>query len=343
MGIRANNRPRLNPGPFQNTHGTDENAIRNIRIANHAVGANPAIAPNACVTENLYERLDGRIGADLNFTINHTGLRRQNCDPFRHKLPAFGQTQALINIYQFGSHVAAQNLVGIVCLNRDHALFRLTQNGRHIREIKLSVRVIRAELVDMREQCFNRKSIKTGVDLANFLLFGRSRFLLYDRLHIIAFRALANYTPIAGRISDYGGQNGHRGFFAGMKIAQLRDRFGRNQRRVAGEDNNLIVVRESVARHHECVPSAALWSLQHEIDSSMGNGLAHTLGFVADDGVDILGRDHFRRGSDNVRKQRFAANFVQHFRMFRFQPRAFTRSHDGDRHPLRALTPALRM
>jgi len=128
-----------------------------------------------------------------------------------------------------------------------------------------------------------------------------------------------------------------------MKIAQLRDRFGRNQRRVAGEDNNLIVVRESVARHHECVPSAALWSLQHEIDSSMGNGLAHTLGFVADDGVDILGRDHFRRGSDNVRKQRFAANFVQHFRMFRFQPRAFTRSHDGDRHPLRALTPALRM
>src|SRR5438034_3110609 len=139
MGIRANNRPRLNPGPFQNTHGTDENAIRNIRIANHAVGANPAIAPNACVTENLYERLDGRIGADLNFTINHTGLSRQNCDPFRHKLPAFGQTQALINIYQFGSHVAAQNLVGIVCLNRDHALFRLTQNGRHIREIKLSV------------------------------------------------------------------------------------------------------------------------------------------------------------------------------------------------------------
>src|SRR5207249_9937242 len=85
------------------------------------------------------------------------------------------------------------------------------------------------------------------------------------------------------------------------------------------------------------------WSLQHEIDSSMGNGLAHTLGFVADDGVDILGRDHFRRGSDNVRKERFAANFVQHFRMFRFQPRAFTRSHDGDRHPLRALTPALRM
>ena len=203
--------------------------------------------------------------------------------------------------------------------------------------------VIGAELVDIREERLDCESIKAGVDFANFLLFGRSGFLLYDRLHIIAFRALANYTPIAGRISDYGGQNGHRGFFAGMKIAQLRDRFGRNQRRVAGEDNNLIVVRESVARHHECVPSAALRSLQHEIDSSMGNGLAHTLGFVADDGVDILGRDHFRRGSDNVRKQRFAANFVQHFRMFRFQPRAFTRSHDGDRHPLRALTPALRM
>ena len=90
-----------------------------------------------------------------------------------------------------------------------------------------------------------------------------------------------------------------------------------------------------------CSSDLALWSLQHEIDSSMGNGLAHTLGFVADDGVDMLGRNHFGRGSANVRKQRLAANFVQDFRMLRFQPRAFAGSHDCYRQSLRAPTPSL--
>src|SRR5207244_8116155 len=106
-------------------------AIGNLTIANHAVGANPAIAPNARSTENLYERLDGGIRADLNVTVNHTGLRRKNCDPFRHKLLAFGQTQALIDIDQFGSRVAAQNLEGFICLNRHHTLLRFHQNASH--------------------------------------------------------------------------------------------------------------------------------------------------------------------------------------------------------------------
>src|SRR2546428_6263843 len=41
--IRAYNRPRLDRSPLQNTRSSDENAIANLTIANHAVGATPAM------------------------------------------------------------------------------------------------------------------------------------------------------------------------------------------------------------------------------------------------------------------------------------------------------------
>src|SRR5207249_1744000 len=158
------------------------------------------------------------------------------------------------------------------------------------------------------------------------LMVARDALAHYDQVIVLSGDAPLITPETITKLRDF-----HSSKKAAMTIltSVIRDPtgYGRVIRKSSkGDDVQAIVVRQSVARHHECVPSAALWSLQHEIDSSMGNGLAHTLGFVADDGVDILGRDHFRRGSDNVRKQRFAANFVQHFRMFRFQPRAFTRS-----------------
>src|SRR6185369_16024294 len=116
-----------------------------------------------------------------------------------------------------------------------------------------------------------------------------------------------------------------------MIIAQSFDNLWTDQRRVTGENKNVIVFRESVAAAHDGVPGTALLFLQDELSARVTHGLAHTIGFVADDGIDVLGWNHFRGGFDHVAKKRLAAYFVQDFGILRLQPRTFSGGHDGDR------------
>ena len=71
--------------------------------------------------------------------------------------------------------------------------------------------------------------------------------------------------------------------------------------------------------------------LQHESDTGSGHGAANPVGFISDDGEHIARRNHFSRGCDYVRQKRLAADFMQNFRMFGLQPRAFAGCQDGDR------------
>ena len=59
-------------------------------------------------------------------------------------------------------------------------------------------------------------------------------------------------------------------------------------------------------------------------------GHANCVGFVPDDGEDILRRHDFGSRRDHVGQQRLAANLVQHFGSARLQPRAFTGGKDGN-------------
>ena len=61
-----------------------------------------------------------------------------------------------------------------------------------------------------------------------------------------------------------------------------------------GEDNHVVILRESFARHHEGVPGASLLGLQHEVDAGVLHGRAHPLRLVADDRVNVLARDTIR-------------------------------------------------
>ena len=117
-----------------------------------------------------------------------------------------------------------------------------------------------------------------------------------------------------------------------MEVEQGSDGLGRDLRGVAGENDDMVVGGERRLRDHQSVASAALLSLQDEIDAGVGDGGPDTVGFVTDDGEDVVWRDDTRGGRNNVSEQWLAADFMQHFGKLRLEPRAFTGGHDGDGH-----------
>ena len=104
---------------------------------------------------------------------------------------------------------------------------------------------------------------------------------------------------------------------------------------VAVKHNHLVVGRQGIARNHQGVAGAFLRFLLDKFHAGVSDGLAHSVGLMTDDGVDIVRRDDLGRGGNHMRQQRLAADFVEHLGMFRFQPRALARSHDGDGEPRR--------
>ncbi len=75
---------------------------------------------------------------------------------------------------------------------------------------------------------------------------------------------------------------------------------------------------------------AALLFLEDEADAGLFDCGADAVGFVTDDAVDVVGRDDgFRRG-DDVEKEGAAADLVEDFGAFAFEPRALACGHDGD-------------
>ena len=82
------------------------------------------------------------------------------------------------------------------------------------------------------------------------------------------------------------------------------------------------------ARALQGVAGAVLRRLQHKIHPSVLHRLTHALCLVANDHVDVCCRNDFAGCRDDMGHKRFAANLVQHFRAFGFQPRAFAGGHD---------------
>ena len=100
---------------------------------------------------------------------------------------------------------------------------------------------------------------------------------------------------------------------------------GMNQRHVSRQHQHVIKALQRLARCHERVAGAALFALQHKVDSRGLQRLAHQLGLVPNDGEDVLGRNDLAGRCDHMAQQRFARDLVQHFGMARLQPRAFSR------------------
>ncbi len=82
--------------------------------------------------------------------------------------------------------------------------------------------------------------------------------------------------------------------------------------------------------HLEGVTGAALFFLEDEADAGFFDGGADTVGFVADDAVDVVGRDDGFGCGDDVEEEGTAADLVEDFGAFAFEPRALACGHDGD-------------
>src|SRR5438477_8497245 len=98
-----------------------------------------------------------------------------------------------------------------------------------------------------------------------------------------------------------------------MKTLQLRDRLRRDKRSIPGEHDDVIVPGERVARHHQCMPGATLFSLYHKANTGRFDGSTHPLPLMSNDRVNILGGDNLRGRCDYVGQKRPATNFMQHF------------------------------
>jgi hypothetical protein len=78
------------------------------------------------------------------------------------------------------------------------------------------------------------------------------------------------------------------------------------------------------------VAGAALLGLEDELDTGGGYCGFYTLGFVADDAVDVVGGDYGFCGCDDVEEESAATDFVEDFGALALEPRAFACGHDGD-------------
>src|SRR5215471_21750005 len=88
---------------------------------------------------------------------------------------------------------------------------------------------------------------------------------------------------------------------------------------------------ERMARHHQSMSRAPLLRLKNKLDARIRDGSSHRLGLMANDRENVFRGNYFFGGGNDVRQDRLAADLMQNFRMFGFQPRPFARRHYGDR------------
>jgi hypothetical protein len=100
-----------------------------------------------------------------------------------------------------------------------------------------------------------------------------------------------------------------------MEIADARNRLRRDQRNIAGKHQHVLKAPQRLASLHHGVSRATLFALQDEADAGCFESCPHLLGFVPDDGEDVLWRHNLHCGRYNVSQQRLASNLVQHLGM----------------------------
>ena len=233
---------------------------------------------------------------------------------------------------QFGPGIHPQHFAGIRRLQRQHGLSGAPQDARQVGQIKLVVRIVGAQPIDIAVQCIDLEGVDAGVDFTNLRLRRRERLLLDDGLDFIAIarRRAADNAAVTEWVGRRRGENGHGGPARPLKVAESSDGLGANQRHVAGEHQHLIVGGQRLAALQDGVPGSKLLRLLDETHAIAGNSLAHLLRLVPDDAVNITRGNHGGSGADYVGNQRQAADLVQHLGRFGFQARTLARGQDGD-------------
>ena len=118
--------------------------------------------------------------------------------------------------------------------------------------------VCRRKLANVSVQRIHRKNIETGIDLANLFLGRAGRLLLDDSLHLGAAGVLPQNPAVSSRIVQICAQQRHGCLLFEMNVAQVANRLGRNQGRVAREHDHVVISGNRILGNHEGMPGSAL-------------------------------------------------------------------------------------
>src|ERR1039458_8889023 len=120
--VRSDHCALSDPRLFHDASRSDHDAVANLTIANHAIGAYSTRRSDARLPEQLHIGLDHRVSGNLHIRIDHAGRGTKHCHALRHQLTALRQTHLLVDVRQFGSRVPTQRSeerrVGKECRSR---------------------------------------------------------------------------------------------------------------------------------------------------------------------------------------------------------------------------------
>ena len=202
--VRTDDRSGTDAGFIQNGAGTDQDTIADFRVLDHAIGANAAVASDPGAAQQLHEGFNDRVGPHLDIRIDDATLRIEDARAGIHEFAAFRHADESVDVHHLGARVTSQNLGWVGSLQSDHLGFCFAKHGGHVREVVLAMRIVGLQVANARVKRLDAKRVEAGVDLANFFLRG-SRGLFFDNgFHFIALRALAQHSPIARRIFEFG-------------------------------------------------------------------------------------------------------------------------------------------
>ena len=131
--------------------------------------------------------------------------------------------------------VHAGCLAGISCHDRFDAPAGAGQDADHVRQVILTLVVVRAHPVERRPEPRGGEAVDRGVDLGDLLLGGRCVPLLDDPLHA---SALPRDSPVAVRLGDDGGQHRRGGAALSMMVDQPPDRLDGQEGHVSRQDED---------------------------------------------------------------------------------------------------------
>jgi hypothetical protein len=171
-------------------------------------------------------------------------------------------------------------------------------------------------------------ALDPGIDFTDFVLELAQSVLFDDRSNAVAARA--NDASVTKWLWHFSRQHSHGGFLCKMKITQVLDGAGKEQRHITGKHQNVLVSLHLFAGALNGVSGAALICLQDKLHAHGRHHRAHGFRLMADHNVDVSGRRDLQRRGNYVRQQRPAADFVKNLGAFGFEPRAFAGRHDDN-------------
>lgn len=175
------------------------------------------------------------------------------------------------------------------------------------------------------------EAVVAGVDLADFQLLGGGIFVLDDAVELAL--VIAQDAAVAGGVIDDGGGERRDGVGAAMGFEQFLERFGSDERAVAGEDEDIGIGKEHIVEYVlsllDSVACSELLFLHDEGDAAFAiEDAADVLLAVADDKHDW----HCTEGSDGLddpAHHGLAGHFVGDLGKVAIHARAFACSEDN--------------